>query len=168
MKRERAFFLEEATGCLQSARTELARELPDRMTLYRAVRRLRGSAQLARLGGVAREAAALEALLRQEPGNEGWTRALGAAAKPGLGRLEAAIDAVRSGAIETADEMETVMEGEARVEGTVGMDELEYRGNAALERALELRRALEEAIVTEAPAGPVLDELFDLIRLGMR
>ena len=168
MSRVRAFFVEEATGCLQSARTELARELPDRVTLYRAVRRLRGSAQLARLGGVAREAAALEALLRPGPGNDAWTTALGMATAPGLDRLEAAVDAVRTGSIETMDEMETVMEGEARAEGAVGMDELEYRGKAALERALELRTAVEEAIVIEAPAGPVLDELFDLIRLGMR
>ena len=168
MSRVRAFFVEEATGCLQKARGELARERPDRMALYRAVRRLRGSAQLARLDGVAREAAALEALLRPGPGNEGWTTALRPATEPGLGRLEAAVDAVRTGSMETVDEMETVMEGEARAEGAVGMDELEYRGTAALERALELRTAVEEAIVKETPTKAVLDELFDLIRLGMR
>lgn len=168
MSRVRSFFVEEATGCLQIARTELSSELPDRAALYRAVRRLRGSAQLARFGGVAHEAGALETLLRPEPGNEGWSLALGAAAKPGLLRLEAAIDRVRAGEIETMDEMETVMEGEARVEGTVGMEELEYRGKAALEQALELRQAMEEAVTGRGPAGPLLDELFDLIRLGMR
>jgi hypothetical protein len=50
----------------------------------------------------------------------------------------------------------------------VEIRELEYRGPAALERAAELREAVEDAIVGEEPAGPILDELFDLIRLGMR
>lgn len=50
----------------------------------------------------------------------------------------------------------------------VRVADLEYGGRAALERALELRPALENAIVSEAPAGPLLDELFDLIRLGMQ
>ena len=49
----------------------------------------------------------------------------------------------------------------------VRIEEIEYDGRAALERALELRPALEDAIVSESPAGPILDELFDLIRLGM-
>lgn len=68
------------------------------------------------------------------------------------------------------------MEPEERMEqGTqdgnapvVRIDDLEYGGEAALERALELRPALEDAIVSESPAGPILDELFDLIRLGMK
>jgi hypothetical protein len=49
----------------------------------------------------------------------------------------------------------------------VPIDELEYAGRAALERALELRVALEDAIVAEEPVGGIIEELFDLIRLGM-
>ena len=66
------------------------------------------------------------------------------------------------------EEAENPMEGEARGDGVPGMEELEYRGPAALERALELRAAIEDAVVSQAPVGPLLDELFDLIRLGMR
>ena len=168
MSRARAFFVGEATDCLQLARTELGREIPDRTTLYRAVRRLRGSAQLARFGSVAREAGALETLLRPVAGNEAWSAELGRATEWGLDRLEAVVGAVSAGEIEPVDEMETVMEGEAGVEEALGMDELEYRGQAALERALELREALEAGVRGEAAVGPLLDELFELIRLGMR
>jgi hypothetical protein len=48
----------------------------------------------------------------------------------------------------------------------VPIEALEYAPDAALERALELREPLEMAIVADDPAGPILDELFDLIRLG--
>ncbi len=52
--------------------------------------------------------------------------------------------------------------------GEVDIGTLEYAPHPALERALELRTALEDALVTGAPVGPILDELFDLIRLGMK
>lgn len=49
----------------------------------------------------------------------------------------------------------------------VAIEDLEYRGEAALARALELRSMLEETLLEDAPLSPILDELFDLIRLGM-
>jgi hypothetical protein len=45
--------------------------------------------------------------------------------------------------------------------------ELVYRGPAALRRALELRPRLEQALREEPGARELLDELFDLIRLGL-
>jgi hypothetical protein len=50
----------------------------------------------------------------------------------------------------------------------IPIDDLEYRGAAALQRALDLRTALEDGIVSGDPVGPILDEIFDLIRLGMK
>jgi hypothetical protein len=49
----------------------------------------------------------------------------------------------------------------------VPIEDMEYSGVDALHRALELRTALEDGIVSGAPVGPVLDELFDLIRLAI-
>lgn len=56
-------------------------------------------------------------------------------------------------------------EGEVK---EVAMEDLEYTPEAALTRALELRAPLEDGIVAEETVGPILDEIFDLIRLGMR
>ncbi len=50
----------------------------------------------------------------------------------------------------------------------VDIGTLEYAPGPALQRALDLRTALEDALVSDAPVGPILDELFDLIRLGMK
>lgn len=168
MSRVRDFFVDEAGECLRAARTELARQAPDRSVVYRAVRRLRGSAQLARFAPIEGEAAALESSLRPEPGAVGFPAELRGAAGAGLDRLEAALARVRSGAMNPGDGSETTMEADGRADGVVGMEELEYRGRAALERAIELRAAIEDAVVGQAPVGPLLDELFDLIRLGMR
>lgn len=166
MSRVRAFFLEEATDCLRTARAELRREEPDRAVIYRAVRRVRGSAQLARCGAVARQAAALEARIRPRGEDSGWSPALAALAERGLTGLEAAVDAVRSGRTESEKETERTMDAEGGEEAVVGVQELEYRGEAALDRALELRRPIEDAIARKADAQPLLEELFDLIRLG--
>ena len=168
MSRLRDFFVEEAEECLRAARTELAREAPDRGVVYRAVRRLRGSAQLAGYGPIARDAAALESRLRPGTGKADRESGAGTAAAAALESLAAALARVRSGAMNPGEEAENPMEGEARGDGVPGMEELEYRGPAALERALELRAAIEDAVVSQAPVGPLLDELFDLIRLGMR
>lgn len=60
-------------------------------------------------------------------------------------------------------------ERQAREDGTeIAIEELEYTSEAALARALELRAPLEDGIVAEDTVGPILDEIFDLIRLGMR
>lgn len=60
-------------------------------------------------------------------------------------------------------------ERQAREDGTeIAIEELEYTSEAALARALELRTPLEDGIVAEETVGPILDEIFDLIRLGMR
>lgn len=56
---------------------------------------------------------------------------------------------------------------EAGAERIVPIDALEYRGEAALGRALSLREPLEQAVAEGRPE-PILDELFDLIRLGAK
>lgn len=53
-------------------------------------------------------------------------------------------------------------------DGVVPIEELLYRGEAALRRALELRPALERVIGDDTAARETVDELFDLIRLGLR
>ncbi len=50
----------------------------------------------------------------------------------------------------------------------VPVSRLEYAGRAALERALSLRPSLEEGLASEGGVGAILDELFDLIRLGLK
>lgn len=170
MNRVRAFFIEEATECLEAARRELSEPAADPARLLAPVRRLRGSAQLARFGELAREARGLEDRLRDlssQRGAAGWSDEEVAAE---LEALERSLRAVRLGEIEQDTEPENRMDGEAGGggQGTVEVEELEYRGRAALDRALQLREALEDAVVTDQPVGPILDELFDLIRLGMR
>jgi hypothetical protein len=49
----------------------------------------------------------------------------------------------------------------------VPIETLEYSGNAALEHALTLRPALEQAVKNDRDAGAQLEELFDLIRLAL-
>jgi hypothetical protein len=44
---------------------------------------------------------------------------------------------------------------------------LEYRGEAALRRALTLQPGLEQAISDDPDAREQLEELFDLIRLAL-
>ena len=139
MNRVRAFFVEEATECLGALRSALTSEVPDRDALYAAARRLRGSAQVARFGGVAEEAEALERTLRD------------AASGP--------LDGAVTGPESAGDEVVT---------GVVPIDTLEYRGAAALEQAGSLRKPLEDAIIEGDPPGGILDELFDLIRLGTK
>lgn len=53
-------------------------------------------------------------------------------------------------------------------ERVVPIADLEYRGRAALERAGTLRIPLEDTLMAGQPPGPILDELFDLIRLGTK
>lgn len=168
MNRTRAFFLEEATECLVAARAELEREEPDPAAVHRAVRRLRGTAQVARFTGIATRAASLEGRLRDAPGAAEWPPDVRRATAEALRWLESALAEVRSGEVEPEIRGDEQMDGEAREEGDVGIEDLEYRGRAALERAMQLREVIEEATVTGASVAPLLDELFDLIRLGMR
>jgi len=49
----------------------------------------------------------------------------------------------------------------------VPIESLEYRGDAALRRALSLRQGLEDAIGNDPAAREQLEELFDLIRLAI-
>lgn len=167
MSRVRAFFLEEAAECLQAARAELARAMPQRQVVYRAVRRLRGSAELARFGGVAGQALLLEQRIRPRENDGGWSPELTALTDRGLGVLEAAVESVRAGEVEPTAEKKATMDGEAMAGGVVGVEELEYRGRAALERALELRSAIDRAIAEGGPVEATLDEIFALIRLGI-
>ncbi|HEY8469048.1 MAG TPA: Hpt domain-containing protein [Longimicrobiales bacterium] len=50
----------------------------------------------------------------------------------------------------------------------VPIEDLLYRGEAALRRALELRPAIERAVGADPAAREVVEELFDLIRLGLQ
>lgn len=50
----------------------------------------------------------------------------------------------------------------------VPIEDLLYRGEAALRRALELRPALDRLVGADAAARETVDELFDLIRLGLK
>jgi hypothetical protein len=170
----RAFFLEEAGECLGELKSCSAPARLDPRRAHAAARRLRGSAQLARYRPVADQARRLEArlkpLARQHAGDghaEEYPSLAGEVAAL-VAALERSVDDVRQGRIEREPRLEKEMDQAhepAVVE--VAIDELEYRGEAALARALDLRSALEDAILEDEPAGPILDELFDLIRLGM-
>ena len=172
MNRVRTFFLEEATECLHEIEAELADPSPSTETLYAAVRRLRGSAQMARYGSLAEDAWPLEEVLRRvSHGEMAWDDKLETRVQEETASLARAVDAVREGSIEQ-DEKEPLMEEQAPeaddAETIVPVEELEYSGRTALDRAESLRSPLEDAIVNGDPAGPVLDELFDLIRLGRK
>lgn len=56
--------------------------------------------------------------------------------------------------------------GEVADTGVLPIEELCYRGDAALQRALELRGALERVAAHDPSARAAVDELFDLIRLA--
>jgi len=49
----------------------------------------------------------------------------------------------------------------------VPIEDLLYRGDRALERVLEMRGHLEEAVASDRDVAEALDELFDLVRLAM-
>lgn len=187
MSRVRSFFLREADECLAAMGAEVDAESMDVPALYGAVRRFRGSAQMARFDGVARTAAALERRLRPyaagDPARtagsapDGQSGPASDAALRGVVRevlrsLRAEMEAVRQGRMEEDPRMEAGMEEREEQDGreaeVVPIETLEYRGEAALERALELRSAIEAAVGPDASVGPVLDELFDLIRLGAK
>jgi chemotaxis protein histidine kinase CheA len=169
MSRVRSFFIREATDSLETLREELVRETPDLRRSHAAARLLRGSAQMARFGALARQAEVLEGALRSASrGAAEWTAEGAASARRQLGAIEGAVEAVRTGRTEADSRTEAAMDGQqGGGAGVVPIEEMEYGGRRALERALEMRGALEDAIVAEEPVGPLLEELFDLIRLGM-
>lgn len=167
MNRVRAFFVEEADQCLDAIDAELSGR-PDPGALYRSIRLLRGSAQVARFGALAREAGSLESAVKPAArGERPWDEALERRVRQASVALAERVDAVREGRTEQ-DEREP-MEEKAHENGadTVPVETLEYRGEAALQRALALREPLEKA-VSDGDPGAVLDELFDLIRLGTK
>ncbi len=176
MSRVRAFFLEEAGECMADLRQELERAPLDPVALHRGVRRFRGSADMARFGALADRAREIERWLRDQ-GTGAIAPEVAAAARSraseALGSLERQLTEIREGRLEEDPRMEAGMT-EAEGGGVQGglevvpVENLEYQDAAAIERALTLREALEDAIVTDEPAGPILDELFDLIRLGTR
>ncbi|MFP4623935.1 MAG: Hpt domain-containing protein [Gemmatimonadota bacterium] len=205
MSRVRAFFVREADECLEEARDALragadsgGNRPPDRSTLHAALRRFRGSAQLARYGELAEAVRSLERRLHPDTG-EPWVPGLASEVEAALDGLEDELDTIRAGRVQQDPRMETGMddygqqpggledtgevgstdgaepaEGPGPVDGAgpsvdvVPLARLEYSGEAALERALTLRTPLEDAVVAEEPVGPILDELFDLISLGLR
>lgn len=124
---------------------------------------------MARFGSLAERAAALEGTLRAVArGDTPWTAEAGRSARRDVAALAGMVAAVRSGGLEADSTKEAAMGGERADTDVVPIEELEYEGQRALERALELRGALEDAIVAEEPVGPLLEELFGLVRLGMR
>lgn len=173
MNRVRAFFVEEATECLGAIRTELARTNPHPDAVHAAIRRFRGSALMARFGGLADAAWSLERELKLAArGDARWDDAFRRRVAGELAVLAGGLDAVREGRMER-DEKEPSMEERSSTESTVEaevvpIEALEYQGAAALERARALRGPLEAAIGSGAPTDAILDELFDLIRLGTK
>jgi hypothetical protein len=169
MSRVLAFFMEEAVDCLATLRSA-AQPPGDPAQLYGAARRLRGNAQLARIGPVAVLAGRLEETLRDVVrAEQTWTDVLAASVAAHVAALERSVHAVGEGRIQ--QDMRAAMSMDPNVPASadeVPIEELEYAGNRALERSLELRTALEDGIVSGDPVGPILDELFDLIRLGIR
>lgn len=169
MSRVRAFFLEEAAECLATLKASMPAGGAEAGAWHGAARRLRGSAQVARYGPVAAAAGRLERRLKRLAGEPGpWTDAEAAAVAHEVGVVEAVVRGVEEGRIRPDERMEDRMEqNEDTAAIEVAIEELEYRGTAALDRAMDLRGALEDAIVEAQPIGPIMDELFDLIRLGM-
>jgi hypothetical protein len=51
--------------------------------------------------------------------------------------------------------------------GIVPIEQLQYSGEKALRRALELQAKLEEIAGSDSTARESVDEVFDLIRLGI-
>jgi hypothetical protein len=170
MSRVRAFFLQEAAECLAVLAAAGTPQPRDARRLHAAARRLRGSAQLARYGAVAAAAGGAERRLKPlAAGREGWSDAAAEAVAEAIAAAEAAVRAVREGTIQQDARTTMSTERQAEKRGTeISITELEYTREAALARALELRAALEDGIVAEDTVGPILDEIFDLIRLGMR
>ncbi len=169
MTRVRAFFLEEAAECLADLRAALRVADADLGRFHGAARKLRGTAQVARYGPVAAAAGRLERRLKRVlDGQARWTEAVKAAVAQELAAVEAVVHAVEAGRIRHDERLEdTVEPNEDATADEVPIEDLEYRGSAALHRAMDLRATLEDAIVGADPVGPILDELFDLIRLGM-
>ena len=169
MNRLTRFFLEEAEDCLGSLRAELERASPEVAPLHRAARRLRGSAQMARYEDVVRSALALERSLR-----EGDPSTLAAEEVEEVRRrieeLEREVEAVRAGRATRNSSTEWPMDDQHTEQGadpvSVDISALEYRGNAALDRATSLREPLEDRLGAGEPVETILDELFDLVRLA--
>jgi chemotaxis protein histidine kinase CheA len=162
------FFLDEANDCLEALRRELSRESADPAALYFAARRLRGSAQMARLGALADTAWDLEGRLRtvaRGPGS--WTPTVRQDVQTGFQTLVHRVDRVRTRGMEHMTE--SMMVDERRAAGEiVPIETIEYDRRAALRRALALREPLEQALVSGESPSPILDELFDLIRLAAK
>lgn len=172
MNRVQAFFLEEAADCLVLLARPRPLEADDVGPLHAAARRLRGNAQLAQYGAVSRVALRLERRLKPVArGAADWTPATARAVAEDIEALTAAVEAVREGRVEreppVSREEDTMENHEVEGAEEVAIEELEYRGRPALARALEIRTGLEDAIAADEPVGPILDELFDLIRMGM-
>ena len=170
MSRIQEFFVEEAGECLRALRDALSGDEPDPIVLYRSARQLRGSAQVARYGGVAGDAMELEELLKGVArGDAEWDDEVEDRVRSSLSSLEEEVMGVREGRIQPDPEEREPREapgGEERAPvEVVPVETLEYRGAAALERALTLREAVEDP---DGDPGPVVAELFDLIRLGTR
>ena len=170
MTRVRDFFLEEATECLAGARAEIAADEPDPAQFHATIRRLRGSAELARFPAVVQAAATLEARLKPlARAGEPWVDALAEDARVALDSVESTLESIREGRLEPEQRTEERMDEQQTggADEVVAIEDLEYHGRPALERALELRPVLEEAIAGDEPAQPILEEVFDLVRLGM-
>ncbi len=176
MNRVRSFFFEEAGECMADLRRELAREPLDPAAVHGIVRRFRGSADMARFGALTAQVREIEIWLRDRataPVAAGSAESVRSRVRHVMGSFERELTEIREGRQEEDPRMEDGMT-EAETDGGQGggevvpVETLEYQGAAAIERALSLREALEDAIVADEPAGPILDELYDLIRLGTR
>jgi chemotaxis protein histidine kinase CheA len=171
VSRVRAFFLEEAAQCLSELRHPPAGLVSgDLARLHAAARRLRGSARAARYGPVAAVAGPLERRLRQLARGEGaWNDDVAAEVARAIDTVEDAVQDVREGRTEQGASRNMTERGQRQADvPEVPIAQLQYDRGAALARALDLRTPLEDAMATHGPVDVILDELFDLVRLGMK
>jgi chemotaxis protein histidine kinase CheA len=170
MSRSQALFLEEAARCLAELGATPGTDPEEGRRLHAAARRLRGSAQMARYGSVAEVAIRMERRLKRlADTGVPWSDTEAEAFRRDVAAANAAIQDVQGGTIQ--QDARTTMSTDSQGgddKAEIAIEELEYAPAAALQRALELRAPLEDGIVAEDTVGPILDEIFDLIRLGMR
>jgi chemotaxis protein histidine kinase CheA len=170
MSRSRDLFLAEAAQCLAELDATPGTDAEEGRRLHAAARRLRGSAQMARYSAVAQVAVRLERRSKRlADTGVPWSDTEAEAFRRDVEAANAAIRAVRAGTIPQDARITMAADRQGGGDATeIAIEELEYAPAAALKRALELRSPLEDGIVAEDAVGPILDEIFDLIRLGMR
>jgi hypothetical protein len=178
----RQYFAVEAVRCVREMDAVLRRGDDDMaLQLHEAARGLRGVAQMAREEVVQRAAASFEAAMLDitgdgMPGDDVVREAR--ATVDDLARLVGGVERpeqLASGIVarwSRAAAGPSVAPPGAGAEGTgadvVDVRDLCFSGERALRAALELRAVLELAVEHQPDARDAVDEVFDLIRLGLK